>query len=177
MAIQQIINIGGLPNDQTGDPLRTAFSKINNNFTELFSADFTSIESFTVGTTPGQVIFETPASAFTQGQFQINSVNPSTNDSQNITLSASKSNNGTSVKFTGYGTLFEGGPITTYDMDISGGNVRVLCTPLTSSLLTHFLSFQITYTGPASAGIELALDGYPADSLLSGEDGLILTTE
>jgi len=35
---QQIINIGSSPNDGTGDPLRTAFSKINNNFTELYGA-------------------------------------------------------------------------------------------------------------------------------------------
>lgn len=35
---QQIINIGALPNDGTGDPLRTAFTKANANFTELYSA-------------------------------------------------------------------------------------------------------------------------------------------
>ena len=34
---KQIINIGSAPNDSTGDPLRTAFSKINNNFDELYS--------------------------------------------------------------------------------------------------------------------------------------------
>lgn len=34
---QQIINTGALPNDGEGDPLRTAFTKINNNFTELYS--------------------------------------------------------------------------------------------------------------------------------------------
>lgn len=34
---QQIINIGTLPNDGTGDPLRTAYGKINDNFNELFT--------------------------------------------------------------------------------------------------------------------------------------------
>jgi hypothetical protein len=34
---KQIINIGTQPNDSTGDPLRTAFSKINNNFNELYA--------------------------------------------------------------------------------------------------------------------------------------------
>lgn len=34
---QRIINIGTLPNDRSGDPLRVAFEKINANFTELFS--------------------------------------------------------------------------------------------------------------------------------------------
>lgn len=33
---QQLINIGTFPNDATGDPARTAFTKINNNFTQLF---------------------------------------------------------------------------------------------------------------------------------------------
>jgi hypothetical protein len=35
---KQIINIGTKPNDGTGDTLRTAFSKTNNNFSELYTA-------------------------------------------------------------------------------------------------------------------------------------------
>lgn len=34
---KQVIQIGQAPNDRTGDPLRTAFSKINDNFTELYT--------------------------------------------------------------------------------------------------------------------------------------------
>jgi hypothetical protein len=34
---QQIINVGQTPNDGAGDPLRTAFIKINNNFSELYA--------------------------------------------------------------------------------------------------------------------------------------------
>ena len=34
---QQIIDIGSLPSDGSGDPLRTSFDKINQNFTELYS--------------------------------------------------------------------------------------------------------------------------------------------
>ena len=33
---QQIINIGATPNDGTGDPLRTAFTKVNADFTEVY---------------------------------------------------------------------------------------------------------------------------------------------
>lgn len=36
---RQIINIGTNANDGTGDPLRTAFDKINDNFVELYGAD------------------------------------------------------------------------------------------------------------------------------------------
>jgi hypothetical protein len=34
---QEIINVGVAPNDGQGDPVREAFTKCNNNFTELFS--------------------------------------------------------------------------------------------------------------------------------------------
>ena len=36
---KQTINIGSNANDGTGDPLRTAFDKINDNFTELYGSD------------------------------------------------------------------------------------------------------------------------------------------
>jgi len=36
---KQTINIGSSANDGTGDPLRTAFTKINENFTELYGGD------------------------------------------------------------------------------------------------------------------------------------------
>lgn len=34
---QQVINIGGTANDGTGDPLRTSFTKCNQNFAELYA--------------------------------------------------------------------------------------------------------------------------------------------
>ena len=34
---QQVINIGTSANDGTGDPLRSAFDKINDNFSELYA--------------------------------------------------------------------------------------------------------------------------------------------
>lgn len=34
---QQIINVGATPNDGAGDPVRTAFTKCNNNFNQLYS--------------------------------------------------------------------------------------------------------------------------------------------
>lgn len=34
---KKIINIGQTANDKSGDPLRTAFSKINENFDELYA--------------------------------------------------------------------------------------------------------------------------------------------
>lgn len=37
--VQQVINVGTSANDGTGDPLRTAFTKINSNFTEIYGKD------------------------------------------------------------------------------------------------------------------------------------------
>jgi hypothetical protein len=39
---QEIINVGSAPNDGQGDPIREAFTKCNNNFTELFSGSIGS---------------------------------------------------------------------------------------------------------------------------------------
>ena len=39
---KQVIGIGTTANDGTGDPLRTAFTKSNENFTEVYADGFTS---------------------------------------------------------------------------------------------------------------------------------------
>ena len=41
---QQTINIGSVANDGTGDPLRTAFDKANDNFNEVYGNDFTTYD-------------------------------------------------------------------------------------------------------------------------------------
>ena len=48
---QQVINLGTGPNTGTGDPIRTAFAKLNANFTELYGAGFAPFTP----TTPGYV--------------------------------------------------------------------------------------------------------------------------
>ena len=35
---QQTISIGSVPNDHTGDPLRIAYGKCNDNFTEIYTS-------------------------------------------------------------------------------------------------------------------------------------------
>lgn len=45
---QAVINTGTFPNDATGDPALTAFTKINSNFTQLFGGTFT-YPSITIG--------------------------------------------------------------------------------------------------------------------------------
>lgn len=176
MAVQETINIGALPNDGDGDPLRTAFGKINNNFSVLFSSDFSTSEAYSVGNTAAQIIFQTPALTFTQGVFQINSQDLNTANRQNITLVASSSSAST-VKWNGHSTLFTGSPLTEYNIDISGSNVRILVNPLVNSTVFHFISAQVTTVGETTVGLDLELDGYTAGDLLSTENSLDLSTE
>lgn len=173
---QEIINIGTLPNDGEGDPLRVAFAKINNNFTQLFSTSALTANSYTVGGTPA-VIFETPASTFTQGLFQVRTTDLGTPDSQSITISAQINNDSSAVKFTAYGTTFFGNALSRYDMDVFNGNVRLICEPLDNTSLYHFIDAQITYSGPVTEGIPIQLDGYSDGTYLGTENDQIITTE
>lgn len=174
---QEIINIGTLPNDGEGDPLRVAFGKINNNFSTLFSTSTTTTESYSFGSSPNQVIWELPVSEFTQGKFQIRTGNPDTNDSQQITISAQITNDLSNVKWTGYATTIEGNPLITYDMDVFNGNVRLLINPLVNTLLQHFISAIVTFVDVTDVSLLMELDGYEDPSVMSTEDDLNITTE
>ena len=64
--VQEVINIGAGPNDGTGDPLRTSFTKINNNFSQLFKSVVSTDLAFSgntittgvQGTTNGNLILQ-----------------------------------------------------------------------------------------------------------------------
>lgn len=176
MATQEIINIGAAPNDQQGDPLRVAFGKINNNFSNLFATFVNTSGSYTVGNAAGQVIFETAANTFTMGEMYIYSMNTENTESQTIKLFAQINQAADDVKFTGYGSTFFGNPITSYDMDVSGGNIRILCNPLTSDTLYHFIGSQNIWMGANVPGIPFGLDGY-VSAIMTTEDNLVMTTE
>lgn len=141
----EIINIGTLPNDGTGDPLRTAFDKINNNFAFLGNTATTVTSTQSYGLDPNQIIWEGPIDDFVHGKFQIRSNDPLTMDSQDITISAQILNDQTDVKWTGYSTTFNGIPVVTYDMDVFSGNVRLMVTPIVNAALDHFISATVTF--------------------------------
>ena len=173
---QEYINVGATPNDGQGDPLRIAFEKINNNFSNLFYVGTSTYTVYSIGNTAGQVIFETPANTFTQASFQIRSSDTGTPDSQEITITAQISNDSSNVKYTGYGTTFFGNAVTRYSMDVSSGNVRLMVDPILDEVLLHFISAQITFIGDTANGLNIALDGY-VDSVLDTETEFEITTE
>lgn len=173
---QEIINIGTLPNDGEGDPLRVAFQKINNNFTQLFSTGFLAYEATTFSDVPDQVIFEVPATSVTQATFQINSANPATNDSQNITINATVQNDFSDVKWVGHSTIFINDPVTRYDVVINtiSGNFELRVSPLVDTTINHFISAQVEVASFA-VGIPLSIE--QGDEILTTENGFIITTE
>lgn len=174
---QEIINIGAVANDGEGDPLRVAFQKINNNFTQLYSSGFLTYEFTTFDDAPGQVIFEVPANLFTQGTFQINSSNPDTNDSQNITINASTSNDLTSVRWTGHSTIVINDYVTQYDVTLDGisGNVQILVSPSIDATLNHLISAQVEVANFAP-GTPIGIEGL-SNTALSTEANIVITTE
>jgi len=171
---QEYINIGATPNDGTGDPLRVAFNKINNNFSNLFLTTTNTTTSYTVGL-DSQIIFETEANNFTQGQFQISSSDSDGANSQNILINAQIKNSGAGVRWTAYGTTFEGDALTRYDMAIAGGNVILYANPIANTTMVHFIASTITWQG-VLPGIPIGLNGY-ANSVMATEDDLEITTE
>jgi hypothetical protein len=177
MATQEIINIGALPNDGEGDPLRVAFAKINNNFSNLFATFVNTTTSYSVGNTAGQLIFETPANTFTMGQMLVYSADPVANTSQTIQLFAQLNQAGDDVKFTAYGSTFFGNAITSYDMVVADGNVQILVNPLIDEPLLHFIGSQNLWIGANISGIPIELDGYIANSTMATEIEQTVTTE
>jgi len=175
---QEIINIGAQPNDGEGDPLRTAFQKINNNFTQLYSTGFFTSSAYSVGLTADQVIFEAPVETFTQGIFQINSNDTLSTDTENITLNVSVINDGSGLKWNGHNTLFNGNVLTGYDMDIDivSSNVRILVNPIVDTTIFHFISAQITWTGVPVPGLVIQVDG-SINTDLDTENNFNLETE
>lgn len=174
MAIQ-LVNVGGLPNDGEGDPLRTAFQKINNNFTYLQQTSTTIAKTVTLNDTANQVIFEYPADEFTMGLLQVKSYRDDNNDSQMVFLGVQTFNDLSDVRYTIYGVTNVGNWLTQYDMDVDGGNVRLLVSPLQDEVITHFISYQITYEGDLGLGVSMVTEG--GAGLVTETGNVAITTE
>jgi VCBS repeat-containing protein len=173
----EVVNVGLLPNDGEGDPLRVAFQKINNNFANLYAVAAVDSFSYTVGNSI-QAIFEYPTANFTHGTFQIRSSDTDGNSSQDVTIQAQVNNSNTAVKFTAYSTTLFGNALCRYDMDIAGPNVVLYVQPLEANLvIQHFITSSITWVGESVPGLQIELDGYVASSVMTTENGLIIETE
>jgi len=174
MAIQ-LVNVGTLPNDGEGDPLRTAFQKINNNFTYLQQTSSQITKTVTLDNSPNQVIFEYPVDEFTMGLFQVKSFRDDNNDSQMVFMGVQTYNDLSDVKYSIYGITNVGSWLTQYDMDVSNGNVRLLVNPLQNEVITHFISYQVTYEGDLGIGVPMISED--GEGLVTETGNVYITTE
>lgn len=176
MATQEIINIGANPNDGSGDPLRVAFEKINNNFSNLFPTAINTSSSYTVGTTPGQLVFETDANAFTMAQLYVYAADAEGNSSQSMQLNAQINQGLDDAKFSAVGTSVFGDALSTYSMRVLDGNVQLLANPIANSTIFHFIGSSIIWIGADVPGLLMGVDGY-ANTVLSTENDINISTE
>jgi hypothetical protein len=149
----EIINVGNAPNDGQGDPLRTAFEKINNNFAITFNTGIFNTDKVVTFGNSSQTIFSWPANNFTQATFQINSTDTTAN-TQSVTINATISPDLSTIRFTAQNTLFVGNPVTQYDMSVVSGNILLNVDPFVTGSLNHIVQYQLI---PANANIALSL--------------------
>ena len=117
---KQVINIGALANDGTGDTLRAAFDKVNDNFTEAYNLDINQLSNVdTTGVTNGKVLaynsstgkFQPSALVYASNLTDLNDVtiaSPATGEVirhngtkfVNTTLSTTNVNEGTNLYYT-----------------------------------------------------------------------------
>ena len=174
MAIE-LVNIGANPNDGEGDPLRVAFSKINNNFVFMQQTTTNITSSVTLDDTANQVIFEYPTNAFTQAVIQIKSYREDNNDSQGATLTVQLKNDATAVAYTVSNITNIGDWLTQYNMDVDSGNVRLLVSPLQDQVINHFMAYQVTWEGDLGVGMVMSTEG--GSGLLTEYGNATITTE
>jgi hypothetical protein len=175
MANIEIINTGSSPNDGSGDPLRVAFSKTNNNFANLWATGYQTLEAITNGNTT-QLIWQYPADTFTQAAFQINSSADDTTDSQNIFINASINGALNQVRFTAYGLVTYGNIVTNYDMEVTGGNVILNALPLVEGQVKHFIAYQVTYN-PIVLGMSFVTNQDGNSEIITESANNVITTE
>ena len=106
----------------------------------------TTIRSFAISTATNQVdqvIYQTSAANVTSGTFKITSVESNSFNSQSVTIVANKRTSGDSATFAAFGTVFNGTPVTRYNVDVGYGNLRVMVSPIPNTVVIHHISFEI----------------------------------
>ena len=129
---QELINVGAAPNDGLGDPIRTAFIKTNNNFTELFGTVGGNIAGIANGTS--NVNIATINGNITVGVGGTANITQFTTAGQLVTGTVTATGNIAGNYILGNGALLTGLPaaysnanvaayLPTYSGDITAGNV------------------------------------------------------
>ena len=95
----------------------------------------------TTATTANQVITSVAATSFRTFKFIIQATDATAGKYQSQEILAV--HNGSTVAHTEYTAINVGGAVATYDVDISGSNIRLLCTPLSANSTVFKVSMQL----------------------------------
>ena len=95
----------------------------------------------TTATTANQVITSVSATTYRTFKFVIQAVDATAGKYQSQEIMAI--HNGSTVAHTEYTAINVGGAVATYDVDISGSTVRLLCTPLSANSTVFKVSMQL----------------------------------
>ena len=112
----------------------------------LEAIDIGKFTATTLNDSLNQVVYQRPITQFSTGVIQLTSRSSTTNASQTVTLTVTKKTDNTGVRFSAYGTEFEGTPLTRYDVDYGYGNVRILVNPILNNTIVHTGTYQISKT-------------------------------
>lgn len=173
---QQIINIGVAANDRSGDPIRTAFNKVNSNFTEIYTSINADIQ-IPVQTNNGGKFLTTNGSTLTWGSLNntgnVVFIDDSISDANGIILENSDLQNATSALIsipsnTGLGILqilnltnsiqFTAGAITGTSAWTFNGDGSITFPDNTTQTTAY-----------TSSGINLEVDGGNASTIYTAE--------
>ncbi len=188
---KQTINIGSAANDGSGDPLRTAFDKVNDNFTELYNDDAGDVDSVNAGTgisvdqttgavtvtntAPDQTVSLTAGTGITTSgtypNFTITNTSPNATHTGEVTGSGTLTIADDVISYAKLGTEFTTSAALTTDVDFSLAQV------FTKTLAANTtLTFSNTAIGMVK---DLVITGdftltLPAGSTVAGEyDGTV----
>jgi hypothetical protein len=110
------------------------------------------------------------------GQLFVYAADAEGNSSQSMQLNAQINQALDDAKFSAVGTSVFGSALTTYSMQVSGGNVQLLADPLEDATIFHFIGSQLLWIGANVPGLLMGIDGY-VDSVMSTENDLNVSTE
>ena len=168
---KQTINIGSNANDGTGDPLRTAFNKINENFTELYGSDNDlntldanlDVRTFSITTTVtnGDItISPNGTGTLTLGALKVNGTTITSDDSTIININENVIVDGTlrvddAVNLNTSLTLASGATITEFSTNTALGTSNTVV-PTQNAVKTYIdaqnVAQAMTFVGDDSTG-------------------------
>jgi len=90
-----------------------------------------------------QVLYEFPAATASSGTFKVTSIKETpTHYSQYAVIDVLRPSDAGSIKYVVHSTVFTGSPVTTYNVDLHFGNIRLMVSPLFNSVITHVVSYE-----------------------------------